>query len=101
MVHRPKLHVAVHTIRNAFEPLACVVEIYDRQTRLNFHVFDRDGRPLVNIMRLSALGITEPAALEAEIVKARARLEQLGFMLEAWAPPWQSHRQTRQRRACI
>ena len=95
VVHRPKLHVAVHTIRNAFEPLACVVELCDRQTRLSFRVFDRDGRPLVNIMRLSALDIMEPAALEAEIVKARARVQQRGFMLDVWVPPWRRKRASR------
>ena len=49
MLYGIAMDAAMVVIRNAFEPFVCVVELYDYQKRLRFHIFRFDGTPLLSV----------------------------------------------------
>ena len=79
--------VAVNAIRAAFQPLACIVEIYSNDSRLRFRVLGRDNKPILKVVGISLRDAVDPIRLRAEIEEARVQLERQGFALEAWTPP--------------
>ena|SRR5690242_7826554 len=78
---------AIAIIRNAFEPLVCIVEVDDRKGSLRFHIFDRNGTVLLSVPRLSVRDAVDLGKLNREVVDARARLERRGFALNTWKAP--------------
>ena len=81
------IRVAVDAIRRAFEPLLCVVKLYDSERRLRFHVLGADNQPVLDVVGLSVRDAVDPISLRAEINEARTRVAAKGFKLEAWTPP--------------
>src|SRR5215207_4702590 len=81
------MDAAMGVIRNAFEPFVCVVELYDHQKRLRFHVFEFDGTPLLSVPMILASDAVKPERLRAEIQAARVRLQRRGFSLSTWVHP--------------
>ena len=87
MLYGIAMDAAMGVIRNAFEPFVCVVELYDYQRRLRFHIFEFDGTPLLSVPMIWASDAIEPERLRGEILTARVRLQRRGFSLKAWVPP--------------
>ena len=87
MLYGIAMDAAMGVIRNAFEPFVCVVKLYDYQKLLRLDVFELDGTPLLSVPMILASDVIDSERLRAEIQAARARLQQRGFTLKAWAPP--------------
>lgn len=83
------LDAAIDVIRHAFDPLACVVEVYDYDKRVRFRVFSPDHKPVDVVLNVSARDIMNSAKLHSEIRESRARVEAKGFKLWPWPPPGQ------------
>ena len=73
----------LEAIENAFSPLECRVELYDRN-RLGFRVFDIDGNALLPLSSWHARWVRKPDTLRSRISTLRKRVEEEGYMLDPW-----------------
>ncbi len=73
----------LEAIENAFSPLECRVELYDRN-RLGFRVFDIDGNALLPFSSWHARWVRKPDTLRSRISTLRKRVEEEGYMLDPW-----------------
>ena len=84
MTYPMKMGEAIAAIRSAFDPLHCIVRIYDHGKRARFHVYDPDHKHLY-----SAFGVplVDYGSLRAQIEYARRNLQQQGWNFDPWTPP--------------
>ena len=73
---------AVRTLEKSFTPLRCVAEVWDYGERIRFRVFDAEDEPLLTVEELGRKHFSKPAELQAVISIARARLTELGNVLD-------------------
>jgi hypothetical protein len=84
LADRLKIGKSIRVIRDAFDPLVCLVRLYDAETKVRFHVFDQDARPVVSVDGLSIRELLGTSTVSIAIEQARARLEKKGFILKPW-----------------
>ncbi|WP_313203068.1 DUF1652 domain-containing protein [Pseudomonas sp.] len=73
---------AVKTLEKSFAPLRCVAEVWDYGERIRFRIFDGDDEPLLTVEEIVRKRFSQPAELQAVISTARARLRELGNVLD-------------------
>ena len=81
------ISVAVNTIRAAFQPLVCIVEIYGNESRLRFRVLGPDRKTILKVVGISLRDVVDRARLRAELQDARTQVAAKGFKLTGWIPP--------------
>jgi len=81
---RMRIGKAICLIRDAFDPLICLVRVYDRDTKVRFHIFDEQAKPIVSVDGLSIRELLNTSRLSNAIREARIRLEKKGFTLKPW-----------------
>jgi hypothetical protein len=74
----------VEAIENAFSPLECRVELFDRRNRLGFRVFDIDGNAVLPLSSWVARLVRKPDRLRSRINVLRQRVEEEGYILDPW-----------------
>ena len=74
-----KLESVVKTIKAAFRPLECVVELYDFQHRIRFRVFSPDDKPLLTMREYLTRRALDPGSLSVVLNECRARIEPRGI----------------------
>ena len=84
MGHVLNIDVAIGVIKHAFSPLACVVEVYDYQSKVRIRVFGADNRPILSVLSISMRDVVNPSLLRAELQQARSLVETKGFTLMPW-----------------
>jgi hypothetical protein len=82
-----KLETVVQSIESAFEPLECVVEVFDFQRRLRFRVFDPSDNPLFTMSEILVRSMSDPGGLNTIVTECRSRVEQKGYILNPWKVP--------------
>lgn len=84
---RLKLETATRSIASAFEPLECVVEVWDYGQKVRFRVFSPEDKPLLTVKDALARRVRDPDGLEFIVSAARERVEAKGYKLNPWKPP--------------
>lgn len=83
---RSKEHILA-LIQAAFDPLECVAELTDYQTKVGFRVYGADGQPMVTFRPVPVDQLASGPGLVSIIEGARRRVEARGVALGAWAMP--------------
>jgi len=82
--HLLNIDAAIGVIKDAFSPLACVVEVYDYQSKIRIRVFGADNRPILSVLSISMSDVVNASLLRAELQQARSLVETKGFTLMPW-----------------
>lgn len=87
MDSRLELEAATRSIASAFEPLECVVEVWDYGQKVRFRVYTPENKPLLTVKKVLAQRVREPDGLAFIVSSARMRVEAKGYKLKSWKPP--------------
>jgi hypothetical protein len=87
MTYRLEMGHALAALRAAFDPLHCIVRLYDRGKRVRFHVYDPDHKRLYSALSVPVDALLNPVTLRAEIEHVRNSLEKKGWNFNEWTPP--------------
>lgn len=79
-----EVHDICEAIENAFRPLECRVEIYDRGRRLALSVVDFAGELLLPSLVWQVRLLHKPHCLRARLLPLRDRVELEGYVLDPW-----------------
>jgi hypothetical protein len=82
------IDTALGTIRGAFDPLACRVDMYDDRTRIHLRVCDINGKPVIETEDLFLANLLDLDNLRVELQRTREAVQRRGFMLKKWSCPW-------------
>jgi len=74
----------VRTIKEAFRPLECVVELYDFDKRIRFGVFAPEEKLVLDVPEYLMRRATDPDSLNNIITRSRKTVEKQGYELEPW-----------------
>ena len=71
-------------IEVAFAPLECSAESEDRGNRVNFYVFDNEGKPLLNVEDLLMQRLQDAGGMRSIVGQSRDNLIERGYKLAPW-----------------
>jgi hypothetical protein len=68
-------------VESAFKPFRCVAEIWDYKDKLRFKVFDKNGKGIVEMPKVSLDGLSVGGSLDDVIQGVRREITAKGFIL--------------------
>ena len=74
-------------LRSAFEPLRCVAEMYDYNSKARFRVYGQQDEPLLRMEKIEPYILGDRRLLSEIIEATRHKLVNRGIALRAWSMP--------------